>query len=191
VDAGQLQPKPDPDIARSDCPVPHLGRRCRVLPVNVSSDSVRDFRYLAVLPANRAPPEASILRTWRCPCCNIQRERAGPIRLSRKAYADRCVVPGQGGSRHPTNARNRYTGAIGMTSHFQWETGGLEANLGKPITSHLPHRYRPPAPDTAAPDHRMATPLLRVPFGLVESPAPAGRDRGRAWRNRGPSRSSW
>ena len=27
---GQLQPKRDPDIARSDCPVPHLGQRCRV-----------------------------------------------------------------------------------------------------------------------------------------------------------------
>ena len=74
---GQLQPKRDPDIARSDCPVPHLGQRRRVPPVNVSSDSVRDVRSRAVLPANRAPPEASILRTWRCPCCNIRRERAG------------------------------------------------------------------------------------------------------------------
>ena len=26
------------DIARSDCPVPHVGQRCRVLPVNVPSD---------------------------------------------------------------------------------------------------------------------------------------------------------
>ena len=30
MDAGQLQPKRDPDIARSDCLVPHLGQRCRV-----------------------------------------------------------------------------------------------------------------------------------------------------------------
>ena len=46
---GQLQPKRDPDIARSGCPVPHLGQRCRVPPVNVSADSVRDSRALVAL----------------------------------------------------------------------------------------------------------------------------------------------
>ena len=60
--AGRLRPNRDPDIVRSDCPVPHLGQRCRVLPVNVSAGSVRDSRDLAALPANRAPPEVSILR---------------------------------------------------------------------------------------------------------------------------------
>ena len=101
--------------------------------------------------------------------------RAGePILLSRKAYAGRYFVLEQRGSRFLTYVRNRYSGAIGVKSHFQWETGGLEANLGEPITLHLPRRCRPRVPDRAAPDHRMARPLLPVPFGLVESPAPAG-----------------
>ena len=52
---GQLQPKRDPDIARSDCPVPHLGQRRRVPPVNVPSDSVRDFRSPVVLHRQASP----------------------------------------------------------------------------------------------------------------------------------------
>ena len=38
------------DIARSDCPVPHVGQRCRVPPANVPSDAVHQFRSRADSP---------------------------------------------------------------------------------------------------------------------------------------------
>ena len=52
VPATQLLVGRGPDIARSDCPTSTFGQRCRVLPVNVPSDSVLDFRSLAALPVN-------------------------------------------------------------------------------------------------------------------------------------------
>ena len=99
--AGQLQPKRNPDIARSDCPVPHLGQRRRAIPVNAHPTRCATSAPCAVLPANRAPPEASILRTWRCPCCNIHRERAG-YSVVTQSIRRRHLVLGQRGSRHLT-----------------------------------------------------------------------------------------
>ena len=81
--AGQLQPKRDPDIARSDCPVPHLGQRCRVLPVNVSSDSVRDCPLPAPVspPIEHHPKRRSSGREAPHPAVDIRRVRARSIRL--------------------------------------------------------------------------------------------------------------
>ena len=59
---GQLQPKRDPDIARSDCPVPHLGQRCRLPPVNVPADSVRDSRALVALQPPGVTQESILWR---------------------------------------------------------------------------------------------------------------------------------
>ena len=48
------------DIARSECPVPQLGQRCRLPPVNVPSDSVRDSRAIVTLQTLGGSPETHI-----------------------------------------------------------------------------------------------------------------------------------
>ena len=85
------------DIARSDCPVPHLGQRCRVLPVNVSSDSVRDFRALVAIQPPGVTQESILWREARTRYRSAECMRS--IQLFRKSYARRYFVLGQRGSR--------------------------------------------------------------------------------------------